>query len=144
MSRPVPPEFFTQAGAVPLRQRKGRAEVLLVTTRGRGRWIVPKGVVDPGTTPAESAEREAWEEAGVRGRLLPEPLGTYRYEKWGGTCTVEVFALAVAEVAKRWPEPDRKRRWVLPEKAAALVEEPGLQAILAALPADLAGEKSAP
>lgn len=133
----MPAHFFAQAGAVPLRRRKGRAEVLLVTTRGKGRWIVPKGVVDPGTTPAESAVLEAWEEAGVRGRLTPEPLGSYQYEKWGGTCTVAMFALEVSEVSDSWPEPERKRRWVRVEKAAALVEEPGLKAILLGLRAPL-------
>lgn len=69
---------------------------------------LPKGVVDPGMTPPASAIEEAWEEAGIEGLVDETPLGTDDYEKWGGTCTVEVFAItAVTEAAEgdyRWAE----------------------------------------
>lgn len=136
-----PAWFYTQSAAVPVRPAPFGFEVLLVTNRSRTRWIVPKGIVEPDLTPAESAAKEAWEEAGVRGTLAPEPIGAYRYEKWGGTCEVEVFLLWVDEVAEDWPEDERRRRWLGAKKAARTVDEPGLREILRRVPALAAGEE---
>jgi 8-oxo-dGTP pyrophosphatase MutT (NUDIX family) len=58
--------------------RKRGIEFLLVQTRG-GRWIFPKGGVEPGLTPAQSAALEAFEEAGVHGRM--EAISFTRYFK---------------------------------------------------------------
>ncbi len=51
-------------------------EFLLVQTRG-GRWIFPKGGVEPGLTHAQSAALEAFEEAGVHGRMEEIPFARY-------------------------------------------------------------------
>ena len=140
---PTKPEwFYRQSGAICVREFSEGVEVLLVTSRRRKRWIVPKGIVERELTPAESAAKEAWEEAGVRGDLLPRPLGTYRYEKWGGTCTVEVFFLRVEEVADRWPESDRRRRWFLVGDAAEKLREPDLAEFVRRIPDFLAGQRS--
>ncbi|MBI5018390.1 MAG: NUDIX hydrolase [Deltaproteobacteria bacterium] len=128
-----PAWWYRQSGAVPIRRGDQGLEVLLVTNRSGRRWIVPKGIVERKLTPGESAEKEAWEEAGVRGVLSTEPLGTYRYEKWGGTCTVEVFLLDVEEISDRWPEPNRRRRWVGVEEAVQALREPELRALVARL-----------
>lgn len=125
MSRPPPPDwFYRQSAVIPFRQVDGGVEVALITSRGRGRWIIPKGVVEPGLSPADSALHEAFEEAGLRGRVVGDPLGSYRYAKWEGTCTVEVFAMAVDEVCDDWPErAERQRRWLPPAAAADLADE---------------------
>lgn len=129
-----------QVAAVPVRRAQtGEAEVLLVTSRDTGRWVPPKGGLikrlgEPGT-----AALEAWEEAGVRGTLRPEPLGVYDYPKRSkkGRVTmarVAVYLLEVAEEHADWPErPERVRRWMSPAEAAASVVEPELAAILAAV-----------
>lgn len=132
---PVPPWFYRQSGVLATRSSGGRREVLLITSRKGKRWVIPKGVVEPGLSPAESAAKEAWEEAGVRGPLRPEPLGSYRYRKWGGECAVEVFLLEVASVAETWPEDHRARRWAGAEEAAEAVREPGLRALIRGLAA---------
>ena len=104
-----------QAGAIVYRVRDAQLEVLLITSRGTRRWIIPKGNIDPGLTPAEAAEREAYEEAGVHGATESTlPLGFYTYFKKsasGALCpaTVEVYLLNVDEQFKRWPE-KRERR----------------------------------
>ena len=126
----VPPWFFTQAAAIPLRARDGQVEVLLITSRRRKRWVIPKGVIEPDMTPADSAAKEALEEAGIEGDVTPEPLGSYRYEKWGGICSVEVFAMAVTTTYDAWPESYRSRHWLAPAEAAARVDEPDLQAMI--------------
>jgi phosphohistidine phosphatase len=137
----VPAWFYRQSGVIPVRRVGGRVEVLLVTSRGGKRWIVPKGVIERDLTPAQSAAKEAWEEAGVRGTLCPRSIGTYQYEKWGGTCTVEVFLMAVEETADEWPEPHRLRRWVGVDEAAEALAEPDLRALVRSVPEVLAGEE---
>lgn len=110
--------------------------MLLVTSRGTGRWILPKGWVNPGQSAAQSAAQEAWEEGGVRGAVDADPLGTYRYAKRledGGArpCQVEVFPLRVEAELDAWPEQDQRRRlWLDPNEAAGRVEEPELRALL--------------
>lgn len=122
---------FAQSAVIPYRGIASALEVLIITSRRRRRWVVPKGLVEPHLTPAASALEEAWEEAGLRGRIQGDPLGTYEYRKWGGVCDVEVFAMAVAEVASDWPEREQRSRvWLPPAHAADLLEEPDLQALV--------------
>ena len=129
-----PPWFYRQSAVIPLRSRAGAVDVLLITSRSGKRWVVPKGVIEPGMSPAESAANEAWEEAGVRGSVRPGSVGTYRYQKWGGTCTVEVFVLDVERLEDTWPEQDlRQRRWIGADEAAELVREEDLAAMIRAL-----------
>jgi 8-oxo-dGTP pyrophosphatase MutT (NUDIX family) len=69
-----------QFAALPWRRRRGeRLEILLVTTRRSGRWIVPKGWPIDGCSPRECAAREAMEEAGVLGVIAAEPIGDFPY-----------------------------------------------------------------
>src|SRR5689334_17776367 len=122
-----PPWFYKQSGVIPYRITEAGLEILLVTSRRKGRWIIPKGIIDPGTTPLESACKEAYEEAGVRGHADPKILGEYRYQKWGGTCVVQVFALEVTYVLESWPEAEiRERKWMSQKEAANAIEEPDL------------------
>lgn len=137
--------MLRQVAALPVRIKKGRLEVLLVTTRETRRWIAPRGWLIPGKTAAQSARIEAEEEAGATGRLRPDPIGTYLAEKRfeDGTvqpCEVEVFRLDVARLRRRWDEMhERSRAWYTVEAAVAIVGEPGLVAILEALRADMEG-----
>ena len=127
-----PKQYYRQSAVIPFRRdKKGKLRVLLITTRKSRRWIVPKGIVEPGMTPAASAAKEAYEEAGVQGRVSKKKLGTYHYEKWGGTCKVKVYLLEVTKVLGKWPESSsRTREWVSAKKAATLVNEPGLRRLL--------------
>ena len=129
----VPPWFFRQSAVVPYRTGPGGLEVLLITSRGGKRWIIPKGVIDPGETARSSAAREAEEEAGVYGTVHPEPCGHYRYDKWGGTCDVEVFPMRVEAVLEEWPESFRQRRWCTLDAAAELVSDPAVAKIILGL-----------
>lgn len=125
-----------QVGAVCRDPSTGR--VLLITSRGTGRWIIPKGWPMPGHTLAEAALQEAWEEAGVRAHAVAE-LGSYHYEKaqdrgFAIPVEVRVFLAHVTELAGDWPEVDtRSRRWFAPAEAAGLVAEPELSRLLMAL-----------
>jgi 8-oxo-dGTP pyrophosphatase MutT (NUDIX family) len=119
---------------------------MLITSRKRKRWVIPKGIIEPHLLPHDSAAQEAWEEAGIRGRVSQTPLGTYQYHKWGGTCRVRVFLLQVEEMLETWPEADlRDRQWFNIDEAAKRVDEAELKQMLLALPELLqiseAGEK---
>ncbi len=123
--------MFNQSGVVPFRIAGSELEVLLITSRRRKRWIIPKGIVEPDLLPAESAAKEALEEAGVTGILHPDEIGEYTYEKWGGVCRVKVFLLQVTKVLDSWEESFlRDRRWLSLSDAIELIEEPDLKKIL--------------
>jgi 8-oxo-dGTP pyrophosphatase MutT (NUDIX family) len=118
----------------------GGIEVLLITSRDTGRWVLPKGWPVDGLTGPEAAAREAWEEAGVTGAApAPEPIGSFDYGKtqeagYDLAVAVQVYKIHARDVADTYPESaERRRSWVSPAKAAAMVREPGLQDILRAL-----------
>jgi 8-oxo-dGTP pyrophosphatase MutT (NUDIX family) len=127
-----------QFGALPYRISGGNVvEVLLITSRERKRWIIPKGWPIKGYKPAMIAAREAYEEAGVRGEVGSRPLGHYVYNKWldGGEasfpCQVRVFSLLVKAQLKKWPEcSQRKVRWFTALEAAVLVKDKDLRQLI--------------
>lgn len=139
-------EATRQIGAIPFRVGdRGTPEIMLVTSRGTGRWVVPKGWPIPRLTGPGTALREAWEEAGIQGRIVGEaPIGAYAYRKrerpaHAAAIRVELFLLEVLVQKRRWPERhERRRRWCAPEEAAALVAEPELARLLASLGAVVA------
>jgi 8-oxo-dGTP pyrophosphatase MutT (NUDIX family) len=126
----VPEWMYRQSAVIPYRRAPSGLEVLLVTSRKGTRWVLPKGVVEPDLSAAASAAKEALEEAGVRGAIDDEPLGTYQYQKWGGTCTVQVFAMEVEEEVADWPEANTRRRaWLSFDDARRRVDEAALRQI---------------
>ncbi len=129
----------TQVAALCLRGRPGRREVLLVSSLGTGRWIIPKGWPMRGRTLAEAALREAWEEAGVKGEVGALPFGAFDYLKQRDKavptpCEVQVFIVRVSGMEKEFPEAGRRElRWVRPIEAVAMVDEPRLKVLLGGL-----------
>jgi 8-oxo-dGTP pyrophosphatase MutT (NUDIX family) len=125
-----------QVGALCWRLRRDRVFILLVTSRDTGRWIIPKGWQVAGLSLPQAAAREAWEEAGVTGRIDDHAIGSFAYDKaitpdLVVPCRVSVHALRVAEMAHRFPErKERRRKWFSAGKAAAKVAEPELRALL--------------
>ena len=126
----------TQFGALCLRKHRSEVQILLITSRRSRRWILPKGWPQDGATPAEAAMTEAWEEAGVKGKVKPICLGIFSYfkeldDKPSLPCVVAVFPVKVSRLEKDWPESgERKRRWFSIKKAAGVVREPELAAML--------------
>ena len=124
-----------QAAALPWRRnRSGGDEVLLITSRRSGKWLVPKGWPMRGKSLAQAAEIEAYQEAGVRGLISPQPSGELRWLKQHWTFgavwfLVRIYPLEVAEERDVWREQaQRRRRWLSPEEAADVVESPELPA----------------
>lgn len=139
----VPPWFYTQSAVIPYRKGSDGLEVLLITSMKRRRWIIPKGVVEPKLTPEESALREAYEEAGIRGRITGGPLGSYQHRKWGGVCTVTVFPMLVTGECADWPEKkQRERKWMRVEEACEVIDKEDVRRLLKSLTATMESDWS--
>ena len=142
-SRERPAYYYNQSSVIPYRLQAGKPEILVISSRKKKHLIVPKGINEPGLTPQQSAAKEAREEAGVEGIVSAEPLGRYRYEKWGGLCTVDVYPMEVTRVLpeEEWEESHRGRSWVSPEKAASALQQRELGSMVKTLAARLTGNK---
>lgn len=119
-----------QSAAIPYRITDAHeVEVLLVTSRGKGHWILPKGTVKCGTSAPSSAAREAFEEAGVLGRVEDCPIASYekRAAKFRDDLPaqeVQAYPLAVDTEAPVWPEMhQRQRAWMTIEEAIHRVDD---------------------
>jgi 8-oxo-dGTP pyrophosphatase MutT (NUDIX family) len=146
MSRADEVTVSVQSGALPWRVKRSKkaqkAEVLLVTGRRSGRWSIPKGWPIDGKSLAESAAQEAFEEAGIKGKVSPEPIGTFRRVKKNFLGSVEVdihvHAMAVKRELDKWPERrERTRKWFHFEEAAELVESEELRVLIVRFGASL-------
>ena len=130
------PERNKQYAALPWRYSGARREVLLISSRDTGRWVIPKGWPIKGLSPAETAAREAYEEAGLGGQISKKPIGAFEYGKRldNGAVQatkVEVFALEQMVQHKDWPEQgQRKLQWFSIPEAAEAVQEPELKDII--------------
>jgi 8-oxo-dGTP pyrophosphatase MutT (NUDIX family) len=125
-----------QVAALPWRRTRDGVEILLITSRDSGRWILPKGWPEKGEALCDAAAREAEEEAGIKGAVRATETGRYFYAKGaraGRTiaCEVRVFPLEVKKVSQRWKEAgQRTRKWVVPVQASAMVDEPDLAELI--------------
>lgn len=123
-----------QVGALCMDPDTGR--LLLITSRGTGRWIIPKGWPMSGRSAASAALREAWEEAGVHGTAQDTPVGHYNYDKRQARgliipIQVRVYLVHVTHLDDDFPEvAERTRQWFAPAEAADLVDEEGLKTLL--------------
>jgi len=132
-------DLRSQFGALVYRVQNGKTQVLLITSRKTKRWIIPKGWPMSGYTAPAAAAQEAWEEAGVRGKVHDLPLGYYSYSKEiktrGGILPipvlVTVFPVKARKCLRDFPEAgQRRRKWMSPKKAARMVREKHLAKIL--------------
>ncbi len=132
-----------QIAALPFMIEGGNLQILLITSRETRRWVIPKGGRIRGLRPRDVAVREAFEEAGLVGRIVGKrPIGSYHYSKkladnQERLYRVKVFLLSVDHQEEDWPEKEqRKCQWVTPQQAAHMVDEGGLAELLqAAFPA---------
>lgn len=137
MAMPFLTGTVQQTAALPFVVTAHGVELLLITSQRRQRWIIPKGWPQKGLSLAETARREAWEEAGLRGLLVEQPLGHYRAAKrldegYDVPADVLVFPLLVREQALDWPErAARGRSWYPFAEALGLLSDAPLARLLA-------------
>ncbi len=130
------PTGFVQLAALPYRRHGSAMSICLVTSRGTGRLIIPKGWPERGKPPHKVAAKEAFEEAGLTGEIGDEPIGAFSYRKglhWfaSATCRVDVYPLLVTGENDDWPESkQRERIWYSAKAAAKAVREPELSELI--------------
>ena len=131
-----------QISALPCRTNNGLLEVCLITTRGGGRWIVPKGWPETDVSHVEVAAQEAWEEAGLTGTVSPDLYASYAATKElepgvGIPVRIDVYLMINPKQSKKFPElGQRKIKWLRIDKAAQRVDEDGLKTVLLKLQSD--------
>jgi 8-oxo-dGTP pyrophosphatase MutT (NUDIX family) len=114
-------------------KKRGEIEVLVATSRDTGRWVIAKGWPMENKKAHQVAEREAYEEVGVKGKVEKEPFGYYHYRKNLDNglkvfVRVQVHLLRVEDCLKNFPEKGSRRiEWVSCEEAASRVNEPELK-----------------
>ncbi len=128
---PVKRVHFDQSGVIPYRKKNGKTEVLLVTSIRKRNWIVPKGFIEYNMSPFQSAKKEAFEEAGVRGSNSTKILGSYKVRKNGSELQTKIYSMKVTRVFKDYPEKNlRKRKWFSVYDAAKKVDIDELATII--------------
>jgi len=130
-----------QYAALPFRKHQNRVEVLLITTRTKRRWSVPKGWPIERQTPHGTAAIEAFEEAGLVGKVAAFEVGRFKHRKQKKKqevrCDVRIFPLQVLAEHAEWPEKgQRRRRWLPLADAAQLAHKNGLKRAIANLNRD--------
>lgn len=137
-----------QSGAMPYSIVDGRVAFLLITARRSGRWIFPKGAVEPGLSPQASAALEALEEAGVSGQVAHEPIGSYRSSSGGAGASlvdIDIYPLLVETQLDVWKEMDQRlRHWVVLPEARRLLNDPALSRLAVKLDAQLRSQRQLP
>ncbi len=117
-----------QSGVIPLLDDR----LVLITSRKSERWIIPKGYVEKGLSPADSAAKEAYEEAGLVGVVHHKSAGQYRYRKFGKIFSVQVYPLFIETMLDEWDEMHaRRRKLVTPAEAVEMVCHGELRQIIA-------------
>lgn len=134
MKRKIAPRkriHFDQSGVIPYRKKDGKTEVLLVTSIRKKNWIVPKGFIEYHMSPFQSAKKEAFEEAGVRGSNSTKIIGSYKVRKNGSELLTKIYSMKVTKVFKDYPEKNlRKRKWFSVYDAAKKVDIDELATII--------------
>ena len=136
MRESVQDECVKQSGAIPYRTKgDGGLEVLLVTAKRDGMWIIPKGHIEPDMLSGDSAAKEVWEEAGVKGRVSNQAVTAFSYRRMGRRYEVEVFILEVRDVFDEYPERGHRRReWMSLDEACSRLVSVDLKAAVRDLP----------
>ena len=129
---------YIQSGVIPFRRNEGNIEILLITNKKKDKWGIPKGIVESTLSASESAQKEAFEEAGIYGKVCKPSLGKYSKKKWDGKCIIKVFAMEVTQILVNYPESMlRKREWYAVKDAAEMIKNKKLKAMILSLPESL-------
>ena len=135
-SRTRPAYYYSQSSVIPYRVADNGLQVLIIASSKKKHWVIPKGIHDPGLTSQQSAAKEAFEEAGVKGIVAEQEIGAYDYPKWDASCHVKVYPMKVEQVIheKDWEESHRGRRWVGVPEAVEKLKNPEVKRIVGLLP----------
>ena len=129
--RKKPANYYVQSAVIPYRFQNNKLEILLITSLNKKNWIIPKGIIEEGLSGANSAAKEGFEEAGILGKVSDKQSGCYEYQKWGGTCKVQVFPFLVKNLIDNFPEAGvRERKWFFIDDAINQIKNNQLKIVL--------------
>lgn len=135
----LPKKTVKQVAVLPIILADGGVEVMLLTSRRRGRWVLPKGWSRSGEAMSVTASAEAFEESGIAGLIASHPVGHYTYEKrmrggYSVISDVSVYPMLVDHHLIDWPERgERDLRWFPIGKAAEKIDDEEAAAMLRGL-----------
>lgn len=111
-----------QVGVVPILTNKKRCLIVLITARDNDRWLPPKGNQHRKYSDREMALIEAYEEAGIIGRIAHKNYVDVPFRKDGRRITLRLYPMVVKRVLKRWPEQKSRKRTICnPGRARKLI-----------------------
>ena len=118
--------IVSKLGVIPYRDSgNGCFEILIVTTLG-GKWALPKGNLIKRLGPTRTAQLEAYEEAGISGKIIDQPFSFQRQKK-----QFTYYLFKVRKVFKDWPESSlRTRRWISLDDAEHYIQRKPILKIL--------------
>lgn len=123
--------YVEQSGVIPYIIEKGNIQIILIKSRSGKKWILPKGFIDEGLTPSESALKEAFEEAGVTGTVSSKPAGFYKYTRQMKEYKVSLFPMKTEVINDEWPESsERERKLVNLESVDYYINDPGIREVI--------------
>ena len=125
-----PEWFYTQSGVIPYIIENKKIKVMLINTRKGKKWIIPKGIIEPNMSPWDSAEKEALEEAGIKGKIYRSKITGYIQKKWGGECNINIYLMRIDKIYDKWDEDFRKRKLLSPSDAAEKIDIAPLKEII--------------
>ena len=122
-------------GVIPFAISGDRVAIMFVTSQRRGRWILPKGNLKPDESHKKGCKREAFEEAGVKGRIMSELPMTHVVTKSSdgklSQVAVTYYPMLVSNQVDEWPEQTkRERHWALLEDAERVTDREDFQQIV--------------
>lgn len=131
-----PAYYYNQSSVIPYRFNNDQLEILIISSSQNKHWVVPKGIHDPGLTAQQSASKEAFEEAGIKGDVHEKEIARYQYTKWEATCTVSVYLMKVSSMLTddEWAESNRRRTWVNVDEASKLIHNSDLAKVIRLVP----------
>jgi phosphohistidine phosphatase len=138
-----PAYYYHQSSVIPYRYKNDILQVLIISSSKNKHFVIPKGIVEPGLSAQQSSAKEAAEEAGVKGIIEKEIIGSYDYVKWEANCHVDIYAMKVTELLdeEHWSEKHRGRQWMDIEDAANILRQKELKPILLNLKKKLKKDK---
>ena len=120
-----------EIGAFIYRYHQNNLEIMLVSNRKQTRWILPKGQPESRCSDPEVALEEAYEEAGVAGRLDDCPASIVEYTSASGEVALHIYRMQVERLFEKWPERFfRHRQWVDISTALLMVRKKRLRAAI--------------
>jgi len=123
--------YTVQSGVIPYLIENEKIKIIIITNRNKKKWILPKGFIDKGLTPSESAQKEALEEAGITGTISENAVGCYEYSRNTQNYKVYLYPMKIESIQNDWPEfLERERAIIDIEQIKDYIRDEGIRGLI--------------